>query len=326
MNIGDKVRFLRGTESGVVTSIVDNKTVTVEIEDGFEIPVLRSELVFISREETTYFKKEDKPQHEKEAENIKAAPAKLEGWPEGIYLAFKPVNDQQMSLHLINLTGFMILFSFSEVSGDNSKGVIAGRVLPKEHYKLFNLNSNEFDNWPVYRTDVMYHSRSFEPTPVPMSRQVKFKASKFFKSRRKTPLLDADAYTFRLDDQGTKIDVNQLKDTLMESSSKASEYQERPAGKRPAASVDLHIEELTKDYGKMSNSDMLELQFDTFLRNFDQALSSNMDEITFIHGVGNGVLKNKIHKYLSGMDNIKYFKDTQRDKWGGYGATKVVFK
>ncbi|NMM50532.1 Smr/MutS family protein [Marinigracilibium pacificum] len=325
MNIGDKVRFLRGTESGVVTSIVDNQTVMVEIEDGFEIPVLRSELVFISKEETTYFKKKETPEYEKQAEKIKAAPAVI-GWPEGIYVAFKPVNDKQMALHLINLTDQMVLFSFSEISGDNSKGIIAGRVLPKEHYKLFNLDSNDFDNWPVYRADIIYHSRTFEETPTPMSRQIKFKAGKFFKSRRKTPLIDADAYTFRLDDQGKKINVRELKETLQESSAKPGESQNYSSAQKPSASIDLHIEELSKDHATMSNSQMLDLQFDTFLQKFDQALSSGMDEITFIHGVGNGVLKNKIHKYLSGIDNIKYFKDTQRDKWGGYGATKVVFK
>jgi dsDNA-specific endonuclease/ATPase MutS2 len=47
-----------------------------------------------------------------------------------------------------------------------------------------------------------------------------------------------------------------------------------------------------------------------------------MDEITFIHGIGNGVLRKEIHKYLSHLGNIKYFQDTQKSRFG-YGATLV---
>ena len=47
-----------------------------------------------------------------------------------------------------------------------------------------------------------------------------------------------------------------------------------------------------------------------------------MDQISFIHGIGNGVLKNDIHKYLSQLENIKYFQYTQKSMFG-YGATLV---
>jgi dsDNA-specific endonuclease/ATPase MutS2 len=50
-----------------------------------------------------------------------------------------------------------------------------------------------------------------------------------------------------------------------------------------------------------------------------------MDEITFIHGVGNGVLRDSIHKRLSGNKNVQYYEDVQKDKFG-YGATKVKIK
>ena len=51
MNIGDKVRLLHGTEEGVIRRIIDKRTVEIEIEDGFLIPVLRKEVVLISSDE-----------------------------------------------------------------------------------------------------------------------------------------------------------------------------------------------------------------------------------------------------------------------------------
>lgn len=47
-DIGDKVRFLNTTGGGKVVRI-DGKLVYVEDEDGFEIPVLESEVVLIEK-------------------------------------------------------------------------------------------------------------------------------------------------------------------------------------------------------------------------------------------------------------------------------------
>ena len=43
--IGDRVNFLSSTGGGKVTKIIDSRMVMVEIEDGFEVPCLISDLV-----------------------------------------------------------------------------------------------------------------------------------------------------------------------------------------------------------------------------------------------------------------------------------------
>ena len=43
--IGDRVNFLSSTGGGKVTKIIDSRMVMVEVEDGFELPTLISELV-----------------------------------------------------------------------------------------------------------------------------------------------------------------------------------------------------------------------------------------------------------------------------------------
>ena len=37
MQIGDKVKFINESLSGVITRLIDDKTIGVSIEDGFEI-------------------------------------------------------------------------------------------------------------------------------------------------------------------------------------------------------------------------------------------------------------------------------------------------
>ena len=78
MNIGDRVRFLHGKEEGIVRKIVDARTIEVEIEDGFRIPVQLRELVVIAREEKHLFdEKEDKRVNNSDILST-----------EGLYLAF----------------------------------------------------------------------------------------------------------------------------------------------------------------------------------------------------------------------------------------------
>jgi dsDNA-specific endonuclease/ATPase MutS2 len=50
-----------------------------------------------------------------------------------------------------------------------------------------------------------------------------------------------------------------------------------------------------------------------------------MDEITFIHGVGNGIMRMEIHKRLSKNPQVQFFKDAMKEKFG-YGATLVKLK
>jgi dsDNA-specific endonuclease/ATPase MutS2 len=87
--------------------------------------------------------------------------------------------------------------------------------------------------------------------------------------------------------------------------------------------VDLHIEELVKDHAAMSNSQIIAYQINYFLYEMDQAVLNKMHKITFIHGVGNGVLRSAIREELKRFPNIK-FREAPREKYG-YGGTEVEF-
>lgn len=89
----------------------------------------------------------------------------------------------------------------------------------------------------------------------------------------------------------------------------------------PKMEVDLHIHQLTKSSRGMSNHEMLNLQIDTAKRQLDFAIRKRIQKIVFIHGVGEGVLKEEL-KYLFGRyDNVKYY-DADYQKYG-LGATEV---
>lgn len=69
---------------------------------------------------------------------------------------------------------------------------------------------------------------------------------------------------------------------------------------------------------------MMDLQIKAFEKEFDRAIVDKVRKLIVIHGVGNGVLKNEIHRRLAKSSRIKSFKEGRKEKFG-YGATEVEF-
>ena len=71
----------------------------------------------------------------------------------------------------------------------------------------------------------------------------------------------------------------------------------------------------------MSNFDMLNIQLDTAKRQLDFAIGKRIQKVVFIHGVGEGILKEELHYLFKKYDNLKYY-DADYQKYG-LGATEV---
>ncbi|WP_343485806.1 Smr/MutS family protein [Allomuricauda sp. d1] len=89
----------------------------------------------------------------------------------------------------------------------------------------------------------------------------------------------------------------------------------------PKMEVDLHISKLTKSTRGMTNFDMLNLQLDTAKRQLEFAMRKRIQKVVFIHGVGEGVLKEELKYLFKKYDNVKFY-DAEYQKYG-LGATEV---
>lgn len=89
----------------------------------------------------------------------------------------------------------------------------------------------------------------------------------------------------------------------------------------PKIEVDLHINQLVKSSKGMENFDMLNLQLETAKRQLNFAIQKRIQKIVFIHGVGEGVLKEELHYLFNKYDNLKFY-DADYQKYG-LGATEV---
>ncbi len=322
MKIGDKVRMLRGSEEGVITRFLEKNLIEIEIEDGFGIPVLRGDVVVVAQEEENYFEKPERVT----ARPSMADESSVKPQQQGIYLTHVAINDKQLSLHLVNATDFELPFSVGEDAEGNYRGINAGILSPQSTVKLKNVQIADFDQWPVLIVQLIFHRTGYFTLREPLQRRIQFKANTFFKSKTTAPVLNKPAFVFRVDEQmGKPLNPEKLKESMFKRQDEHNAEFPMAQLERPPREVDLHIEKLTPEYDTMSNPEMLELQLSTFEEKLDQAIGTGMDEITFIHGVGSGVLRDAIHKRLSKIKNINYFQDSMRDKFG-YGATRVRIK
>lgn len=89
----------------------------------------------------------------------------------------------------------------------------------------------------------------------------------------------------------------------------------------PKMEVDLHIHHLVKSTRGMSNFDMLEIQLQTAKRQLEFAIQKRIQKVVFIHGVGEGVLKEELKYLFNKYENVKYY-DAEYRKYG-LGATEV---
>ncbi|MBM1106660.1 Smr/MutS family protein [Aurantibacter crassamenti] len=89
----------------------------------------------------------------------------------------------------------------------------------------------------------------------------------------------------------------------------------------PKMEVDLHINQLVKSSKSMTNYEMLNIQLDTAKRQLEFAIRNRIQKVVFIHGVGEGVLKEELNTLFRRYENLKYY-DAEYKKYGT-GATEV---
>jgi len=313
MNIGDRVRVLHGKEEGVIRKISAGGRIEVEIEDGFVIPVLKSEVVLVAEAEKNHFGETQHSSSEFETPLPISAPK-----DQGLYLAFLPINDQNLSLYLINDSRQAYVSHASEVYGTNHRTLYAGTLGAGEAKKIDDRLLQELDEWPAFLLRFIAIQPKLEKAIPAFERQFKLKATQFFKHLSKAPLLGKNTYLFALEQTTKELDIRGLNAELNQLSSAPQPTKVQA----PPSSIDLHIEAIHPKPDSLSNSEKLRIQLEVFEKNLNQAIAAGMDQITFIHGIGNGVLRKEIHKQLSQIGNISYFQDTQKDQWG-YGATLV---
>lgn len=124
-----------------------------------------------------------------------------------------------------------------------------------------------------------------------------------------------------------KADLRQLSDKYRIDSGRRKENKKNPADNPrkllPLIEVDLHIGELTDSTVGMEPKDMLGLQLDTVRQTMKSHRQRIGQKIVFIHGKGDGVLRNEVLKLLKKEYPKAELQDASFQEYG-FGATLVT--
>ena len=358
MKIGDKVRFLNEVGGGVVSGFQGKNTVLVEDADGFEIPMLITECVVIDTNDYNIPvkpKNESKPSptpaaKDDEADDeshllrpmtFKAKPVERRGGDMlNIALGFTPMNVRELSstafeMYLINDCNYTLAFTL--LTQTNSACHVRHSGVIEPNTKLF---LEEFDRSDLPELEkltlqaIAYKAEKPFLPKAPIYVGFRLDCPKFYKLHTfgESLFFEQPAYIVDVmkDDQPARsvfIDAKQLRDAIIE-----PKREERPqvqtarnTMRNGIIEVDLHASAILETEQGMDSKAILEYQLQVFREEMQQHIKKKGTKIVFIHGKGDGVLRNAIIKELRQTYKTCIFQDASFREYG-FGATMVIVK
>jgi hypothetical protein len=345
MNVGDKVKFLNQKGGGIVVRVIDPKMVLISDEDGFEVPVLTTELVKLDPTNAggRFFEEHFRTPAKKETDNIQGEIDKrVSDLPEGmtsvrksedVFLAFVP-HDQKwlmtgpMDVLIINNTSYDLLYNlFHKTALGHYEGVDYGSVFADSRLLLATVNRENLARWSDGYLQFLFHKGQFPAVLPPFNSEFRIEGKKFFKegNYRESHLAAAKSIVVKIVSLGQYLTAQPM------ASGERPQKKESTGEERPLilehqtahreAEVDLHIHELLDDPVNLEKTEILDYQKEYFLKCLDSAVANGFLKLMVIHGVGNGILRSSILDLLKNYRGIEVL-DAPMSKYG-VGAIEI---
>ena len=251
----------------------------------------------------------------------------------------KHLNTTTFDAYLVNDSNYYLYFSYM-TRADGSNGWTtryAGIVEPNIPLRIDSITNDMLAD--IDHIALQYIAfKQYRPYELknPAIIEYNFDATRFFKLHcfHDNPYFDTPviAYDLVKEDRPQRqhnVDSSQLEKALKQKRSvdrkPVVRRQLKKSDKRNGEiiEVDLHINELIDNTSGLSPADMLNLQIDEFRRVMDQNMRHHGQRIVFIHGKGEGVLRNAIMKELNHRYKGHLVQDASFQEYG-YGATQVT--
>jgi hypothetical protein len=336
--IGDKVKFLNEKGGGIVSKILSSNMVNVAIDDGFDLPVMASDLILIESHTAgeRFFEEHYDIQvnHQAVQDNAKSPARKPFAIPEAIYIAMVP-DDQKVliigdvEVFLVNNTAYDIIYSIFLKDKDKYLGIDFGNIEPYSTGSLQSTDREQLEYFGHGTLQLLFFKETVHDIILPVQKEFRVKMTKLLKEDNyaENPVFKNKAYIHKVADlpefaveknsesvpEVQKIPESQLvRESVIKKHRIDDEF----------AEVDLHIEALCENPNRLANHEKLQIQLDYFTRCIESAILENYKKVVFIHGVGAGILKLELANILQQYDYLEFF-DASIARYG-IGATEVL--
>jgi len=343
---GDRVRFLNSVGGGIVSEIVSKDLVKVTDEDGFEIPTLVRECVLIENvnEENNLINKTPEPIASKQTPTPTKEEKKediiFEEIPDGdelkVAFAFVPQNvkklqDTTFDWYFVNDSNYHLYYTIATKKDDGKYSIVENGILHRNTtFLVSTLDNGQLSDYEqIYVQIIAYKDDKRYEIQKPISQHLHIKPISFIKlhSFAENDYFDEPAMIFSLTSPETEYDLSNV------DLNKVSENKERifrtpksqPKRQAEVLEIDLHINQLVDNTAGLSATDMLQYQLKIFTETMENNRKNKGQKIVFIHGKGNGTLRNEIIKLLKQKYGNCTYQDASFREYG-FGATMITVK
>ena len=348
--IGEKVKFLNDTSKGIVTGFVNEKIVLVKIEEGFEVPVLKEEIIptgnSIEYSDSFSVKSDETKKNQGDEENLTSnesndSESRNEQRNQIINIAYvrnaHAENDSpDFEMYLVNDGPYHIYYNLGKQKAGNINVISGGKLEADTKILIRNGDINEinalgkkfrfhciFFKVGVYRFLAPFNT-IIDISNVDLLQRKYYKENEYFDEEA----VIIPVYSNKIEDNVS--DEKEMKEIYL---SKEIKNKDIPVVRKPKpekkssdiSEIDLHITEILENHNGMSNGEILQVQLDRFTTSLEGALKTDQKKIVFIHGLGNGKLKFEVRKLLDTKYNHLKYQDASFKEYG-YGATMVYLK
>lgn len=343
IKVGDKVKFLNDVGGGIVKSFINKNMVNVENEDGFEIPYPVSQLLNTNAPELNVggnVSTKEPAQNAIISEPVYAEPngeiINGKNSPD-FYFCFVPTDSEnilagEIELYLVNDSNFKLLFHYSHLKNETNKTVKHGIVQSNSKILLESLVQSDLSELPDFGFHLIYFreeskewhqpiTKKIKISPVKFYKETTFQANSFFRGNALVLQITKNILSTELD----KLSHDDFKKVVREKEVKSSPKKQARKRTLDEVEIDLHINELLDITQGLSNREILEIQMEKVESEMRSAIQSQVNRIVFIHGVGQGVLKQEVSNLLKSKFKKYYFQDASFKEYG-YGATMVILR
>ncbi len=254
----------------------------------------------------------------------------------------KEISDTPFEVYLVNDCNYYIHYTLLNYEGKACQVRHEGEIAPNTKVYLEELLHNRLEEWEriTIQTLAFKRDKVFFPKPT-YSVNLRFDGTKFYKLHAFQPsvFFNTPALTYDIlkDDRAVRpmfVDADELREAMQTPEEQLpTEPQPRISGAEKRATrkqdrnaiveVDLHAHELLDTMVGLEPRDILEYQIKVFRDTMNAHLKNHGCRIVFIHGKGEGVLRNALLKELRTHYKQCRVQDASFREYG-YGATMVT--
>jgi hypothetical protein len=344
IRIGSRVRFLNDTGGGIVRSFTDDKIAIVETDDGFEMPVLVTDLLpdmpasyETGGNQQPAGDEEKQEPVKKEKPDVSFEEKKYRKFSGEVFLAIVPQNEQVLhvsnfDLFIVNDSNYYFNYTITLKDAGISTLVTTGTIEPDTKLAVEEFSQTSIGKIISFHLQGTFYKEGLLDIADPVNYESSTEAYSFYKIGNftenayfqqravilKKPVKDKDLMQKAVDEL-KKSDMVRIVESKEKKEAKITHKSPKNTN---LEEVDLHIEEIVEDSSGLTNGEIISIQMGRFETALETALRSKVQRIVFIHGVGNGRLKHELRKKLDRKyPDLKYQDASFREY--GYGATMV---